>query len=231
MKVNVLNENEILTLSETAHYLKVAEKTIHRLIKDNKIPCVRVGGQWRFMKTMIDDWLISQMEVLPKNDLAVLMEKGETELRLTNFLSGIVYPVKGKDKKDILKKLIEPLIQTGSIKNPEKYLAKLITRENMTSTAVGDGIAIPHIRNPRENESSAPKIVIGISLEGISFDAIDNKPVHLFFLVHTNSETLHLKILSRISVLFRDAENRENLIKSAAEGGAEKALIKIDHPV
>ena len=223
-----MTENEILTLTETAQYLKVAEKTVHRLIKDNKIPCVRVGGQWRFMKSMIDDWLISRMEVVPKNDLAAVMENGITEITISGLVSGIIHPLSGKSGEEVLKNLIVPLVRDGNIRNSDKYLEKLVNRENMASTAIGEGIAIPHIRNPRENESSVPRIVIGISDTGIDFNAVDGKPVRLFFLVHTNSETLHLKILSKISVLFRDTENRENLIKAASVGDAKKTLRKIE---
>ncbi len=57
-------EKNILTLAETAQYLKVSEKTIQRLIGTHDIPCVRVGGQWRFLQSSLDHWLEARMQGL-----------------------------------------------------------------------------------------------------------------------------------------------------------------------
>ena len=70
-------DNEIMTLSEVASYLKIAEKTVSRMITRGEIPCTKVASQWRFMKSMIDDWLISRMNVVPQNDLAKILENPE----------------------------------------------------------------------------------------------------------------------------------------------------------
>lgn len=51
------NKAEIMTLKELAEYLKVAEKTIYRLVNENKIPAFKVGGSWRFRKAEIDNWI------------------------------------------------------------------------------------------------------------------------------------------------------------------------------
>ena len=51
----------MLTLTETARYLKVSEKTILRMIAEDAIPCVKIGGQWRFMQSALDSWLLSKM--------------------------------------------------------------------------------------------------------------------------------------------------------------------------
>ncbi|MBN2625371.1 MAG: PTS sugar transporter subunit IIA [Spirochaetales bacterium] len=200
----MLND-EILTLAETAEYLKVAEKTIQRMIAAHKIPCTRVGNQWRFIKSILDDWLLESMQDKEelKGDLSHLMETGEVEVRLSRMLFDTVIPLKPGNRREILNQLAAPLIDNGFIKNPDGYLNKLEDRENMISTAIGEGIAIPHIRNPRENDQGEPHIVVGISPKGLDFQAIDSKPVHLFVLVHTNSETIHLRILSRLTGLMK----------------------------
>jgi len=65
---------ELLTLAEVAHYLKVAEKTVLRMVHNNEIPSIKVASQWRFRRSMIDDWLMSQMKSPPKNELVKLIE-------------------------------------------------------------------------------------------------------------------------------------------------------------
>ncbi|MFW5776584.1 MAG: helix-turn-helix domain-containing protein, partial [Spirochaetota bacterium] len=66
--------DEILTLGEAAAYLKLGERTVQRMIGRSEIPCARVGGQWRFLRSVLDDWLLSRMQVLPRNELAPLLD-------------------------------------------------------------------------------------------------------------------------------------------------------------
>ena len=217
--------DEILTLSETAEYLKVAEKTIQRMITANKIPCTRVGNQWRFIKSVLDDWLMESMKDVKKNGISHLMETGEMNITLSRILIDLVTPLEEGSRREILSQLTSPLIKKGMILNPEGYLNKLEDRENMISTGIGGGIAIPHIRNPKENDLSEPCIVAGISPRGLDFQAIDGQGVHLFFLVHTNSETVHLRILSRLNSLIKKHGINE-LIKCRDLKELEKVIMQ-----
>ncbi len=219
--------DEILTLAETAEYLKVAEKTIQRMIAAHKIPCTRVGNQWRFIKSILDDWLLESMQDKEhlRGDMTHFMESGEVDISLSRMLFDAVIPLQPGNRRDILSQLAAPLINGGLIKNPDGYLNKLEDRENMISTAIGEGIAIPHIRNPRENDQGEPHIVVGLSPRGVDFQSIDGKPVHLFFLVHTNSETIHLRILSRITGLLKKGGVRD-FLSCQDRGQMESMLLK-----
>ncbi len=219
--------DEILTLAETAEYLKVAEKTIQRMIAAHKIPCTRVGNQWRFIKSILDDWLLESMQEKDevKGDISRLIESGEVNVNLSRMLYDTVIPLNPGNRREILSQLAAPLINSDLIKNPDGYLNKLEDRENMLSTGIGEGIAIPHIRNPRENDQGEPHIVLGMSKEGLDFQSIDNKPVHLFFLVHTSSETIHLRILSRITSLIKKGTVKE-FLECRTKRDVETLLIK-----
>ena len=213
--------DQIMTLSEVADYLKVAEKTILRMIQKGEIPCAKVASQWRFMKPMIDDWLISRMNVLPKNDLSSLIEKEGTLVPLSRLINRerIIPDLKPGTKEDILKALIAPL--DISSENRKLFLKKLLHRESMSSTAIGQSVAIPHLRRPEESILPGPEVVVGICPEGCDFDAIDGHPTHLFFLIITDSEVVHLRILSRISRIAADASLISELTKAST---GEKAL-------
>ena len=66
MKGNTFSpENEIMTIKEVSSYLKLADRTILKMANMNQIPSVKIANQWRFMRSIIDDWLISRMKVLP----------------------------------------------------------------------------------------------------------------------------------------------------------------------
>ncbi|MDI6781074.1 MAG: HAD-IC family P-type ATPase [bacterium] len=124
-------------------------------------------------------------------------------------------------KDAVLKEMVAMLHKQRHIKNPEAIAASIIDREKIVSTAVGNGIAIPHARIEGLDEML---FFVGVSSKGIDFNAPDNKPVHLFFLFITPlSETgTHLKILSKISLLAQDkilinkmisAESDEKLLR------------------
>ena len=78
---------EVMTLSEVAAYLRLAERTVLRMVHKEQIPCAKVASQWRFLRSMIDDWLITKMQVVPKNDLARLIEGGE-EVQVVDSATG-----------------------------------------------------------------------------------------------------------------------------------------------
>jgi mannitol/fructose-specific phosphotransferase system IIA component (Ntr-type) len=98
---------------------------------------------------------------------------------------------------------------------PEKrdsLLLALRQREELHSTGIGDGVALPHARTALTGLVQQPVIVFGRHAKGINFGAIDGRPVQLFFLLVTTSVTQHLQILARISRLLRGAALRQKLL-------------------
>jgi excisionase family DNA binding protein len=207
---------DIFTLTETARYLKVAEKTVQRMIKRGEIPAVKVGSQYRFIKSVLDDWLVSNMNVVPKNDLAKLMEREGDIVPIYRLVDeGLVIPdLRPAPPAEILERLIKPLVNRGIIKNGSGYLAKLLEREKMASTATPAGIAFPHIRKPADNPQTAPVVVIGICRSGTIFDGPAAEPVRLFFLPCTDSEVVHLRILQKLARIVRIEEIKDRLMQA-----------------
>jgi len=192
----------IMTLSEVASYLKVAEKTINRMIGRNEIPCAKIGGQWRFFRPMIDDWLVSRMRGgFPSAPSPAMDTQGDGWTGQDTF---VCFDIEGGSKEEILRSLIVPL--HDRLANPETFLTLLLERERMLSTAVGNGIAFPHVRNPRSNPKGGPCLVIGISRQGVPFESPDGKLVRLFALYCAQDETTHLRGLSRLSVILSGAD-------------------------
>ena len=201
-------DNEIMTLSEVAAYLKIAEKTVSRMITRGEIPCTKVASQWRFMKSMIDDWLISRMNVVPQNDLAKILENPEGLIPFTRLTSEdlIIDNVKAGTKKDILAQLIGPLVQQEVIEDAEDFLRKLLTREKMVTTGIGRGVAIPHLRHPKENPGGGPRMVVGICKAGTDYESMDGKLTHLFFLLVSDSEVVHLRVMAKLNQILGEGD-------------------------
>jgi PTS system nitrogen regulatory IIA component len=211
--------DEVLTLNETAAYLKLAERTIHRMIQRNEIPCVRVGGQWRFLRSVLDDWLMSRMQVLPRNELASFLDATQGVVQLTPMVdrSTVVDPIVPGEAGDVLRQLATPLRERRVVSDLSAYVKLLLAREQLSSTALGHGVAVPHVRRPSENPEGAPAVLLGVCRDGTDFNAPDASPVHLFFLLGTTSEAVHLRLLKRITLLFRDGSLMEALL--ACESG------------
>jgi PTS system nitrogen regulatory IIA component len=125
----------------------------------------------------------------------------------------VLEELKSRNKRDVLAELAGVFV-TGKLNaNPEAMLHVLLERERLGSTGIGDGIAIPHGKVPGLDEMV---VSFGRSREGIGFEAMDGKPVHLFFLLMApeNSAGQHLKALAKISRMLKDPNFRKNLLNA-----------------
>jgi len=136
-------------------------------------------------------------------------------MKITDMLKRefVVEQLKAGNKRDALAELAG-VFALGRIKvDSEAMLHVLLERERLGSTGIGDGIAIPHGKLSGLEEMV---VSFGRSREGIAFEAMDGKPVHLFFLLMApeNSAGQHLKALAKISRMLKDANFRKNLLEA-----------------
>lgn len=121
-------------------------------------------------------------------------------------------------KEDILKELVQLLVQADAIKDRDvsKLLQILLKRESLGSTGIGQGVAIPHGKSDCVTKLVA---AFGISRTGVNFDSLDGEPVHLFFLLVAPEDSAgpHLKALARISRLLKDKHFRDSLTAARDE--------------
>ncbi|OQY38018.1 MAG: hypothetical protein B6229_07005 [Spirochaetaceae bacterium 4572_7] len=195
---------EILTLQEVADYLQLSDKTILKMVKNGEIPCAKIANQWRFSKPMLDDWITSKMQVIPQNDLSRLVESQFDYIPLARLIDekSIITDLKGQTTKEVIHELAEKAYINEFVADKNIFIKQLLEREQLTSTSIGQGIALPHLRKPNGNIVTEPKIVIGVSKEGIDFDSLDGEKTTLFLLLLSDSEVVHLKLLSKITRIF-----------------------------
>jgi excisionase family DNA binding protein len=220
----------VLTLLEIARYLKVSRKTIFRMLRDGRLSGFKVGKQWRFLKPVVDDWVTNKMQVLPEKNLIHVAATARKDIPLSRLIGEerIVPDLRPGSKSDILKQLITPLERLGLIDDPADYLDKLLAREKMISTAVGHGVAFPHLRHPALNPVREHCIVLGICPAGTSFKALDGKKTHLFALLSTPSEIVHLQLLAKASLLFRKPSVMRRLIAAKTRSQVLEIIENVD---
>jgi len=147
-------------------------------------------------------------------------------MQIMDFLSkkAIVLDLKSTKKEDVVKELVDALISAGEIekRSKNKLVEALLARESLGSTAIGQGIAIPHAKS-----DCVEKLLgaFGLSKKGLDFDSLDGEPAHIFFLLVAPQDSAgpHLKALARISRLLKDKYFRDSL-RAASD---EKSIVKI----
>ncbi len=201
-------ESIVLTLAETARYLKVSEKTIHRMIEDNAIPCAKIGGQWRFMKTMLDGWLQSQMNVIPQKDYIDALHAQKDAISLGRLIdpSCVFLDLPAVTPEHLLRTLSHALKQSGALSEEDSYLQQLLEREKLMSTGIGHGIALPHPRQSGLSPVRYSALAVGYCPEGIDFNAIDGEKTHLFITIASSSDPVHLRVLSLLTRIAGDSQ-------------------------
>jgi fructose-specific phosphotransferase system IIA component len=136
-------------------------------------------------------------------------------MQILDFLTvdAIKISLESKTKKDVIKELVELLVKSGKVKDRKKMIQTLLEREELGSTGIGQGIAIPHGKSDTVSDLAA---AFGLSTDGISFDSLDGEPVNIFFLLVApeGAAGAHLKALARISSLLKDKYFRKSLLSA-----------------
>ncbi len=150
-------------------------------------------------------------------------------MKLADILkeSCVIADVKGATKREILFDLVEPLKKANLLSDADAAVNIIMEREKLGSTGIGDGVAIPH---GKMRNLDTVLCVVGRSQRGVDFDAVDKKPVHIFFLVLAPEESasLHLTVLSRISKIVRDQSFKKGVLKVTDAHDIYKDIIEAD---
>ena len=139
-------------------------------------------------------------------------------MKLTDILdeSSIVADLQASNKAEALEILVEAMTNSNPTVDKQEILNVLLEREELGSTGIGDGIAIPHGKSPNLSQIISG---FGLSKVGIEFDSLDGKPAYLFFLLVApeNSVGIHLKMLARISRMLKNTEFRNKLLNANSQ--------------
>jgi nitrogen PTS system EIIA component len=150
-------------------------------------------------------------------------------VRITDFLTiqGVIPELAGREKSVVLQEMAQWLAAQRESLNADQVLQVLWERERISTTAIGEGVAIPH------GKLAGIERVIGVfarSPGGVDFAALDGGPTYLFFvlLAPENAAADHLKALARISRLLKDAAFRSRLMEGQTREDIFKIIVEED---
>lgn len=228
-----------LSVRDTAGLLNVSEKTIYRWIKQQTIPAYRVQDQYRFNRAEILEWATSRRLNVSSEIFLEPEAEGQSVPSLFDAVEagGVFYRVSGADRESALREVVE-LLRLPSEVDRAFLLRVLLAREAIAPTAIGDGMAIPHVRNPVVLHVGRPSLTVCFLDQPIEYGALDGKPVNTLFTIISPTTRAHLHLMAKLSFVLRDAqvrramekqESRQEILAQIAR--AESQLVTADsHP-
>lgn len=205
-------EDDILTIEEVAKYLRVSDRTVYDWAQKGEIPAGKIGTVWRFKKSEVEKWVNERLSSSSNT------KKTDDAVQVKNILSPdrVVF-ITQSAKRDALTELANVLANAPQVKRGDELLSEILKREELMSTAVGRGIAIPHVRL-----SSVTDLVmaVGVCRTPISdFQTVDDKPVNLLIMIAAayNQHTYYLQTISYFSAKLKSKELRDAIANAATE--------------
>jgi PTS system nitrogen regulatory IIA component len=199
---------DLLTTKQLAEYLQISERSVYRMLERGEIPAVKVGAQWRFRQSAVDEWLDLQLQRMGTAELdeafgAVLTE-GTPAIADLLSVQNIFLDLPGGTRDAVLGALVERL-QLPEPVDRELLRHRLIEREVICTTSLPDGVAVPHTPRSRPRMLKHHDLVaVGRTLSPVDFGALDGKPTDIFVLVLARNERAHLMLVARVSRLVRE---------------------------
>jgi PTS system nitrogen regulatory IIA component len=209
--------------------LNVSSKTIYRWINEREIPAYKINEHFRFNRTELLEWAISQRIQVSPN----VFQKENHDNRLSQSfvnalrVGGISYRVGGIDQPSVLRAVVD-LLKLPEEVDREFLYQVLLARETLGSTGIGDGIAIPHVRNPVVLHISKPSVALCFLDHPIDFHAIDGKPVNTLFTLISPTVREHLQMLSRLGFLLRNQDFKAALKRQDSPDVLLEALTRAE---
>jgi PTS system nitrogen regulatory IIA component len=218
-----------LGVRDVSKLLNVSEKTVYRWIGQGVLPAYRVNEQYRFNRAELLEWATSRkMNVAAE----VFDEPESTATPIPGLVEslqagGIVYRLGGTDKESVLRAVVEHMRLPEEV-DRDFLLRVLLAREALQSTGIGDGIAIPHVRNPIVLHVSRPMITLCFLERPIDFGALDGKPVHVLFSLVSPTVRAHLRLLSRLSFALHDAAFKKAVLRQGSREEILETALRIE---
>ena len=195
-----------MTIEEIGQCLGIPAHTIDRWIRQGRIPVRRVGSKCIVHQATIDKWAKQhQLQFrLPQSTDVIDHAPPELDsLAHTMQRGGVFYQVKGHDMPSVLEHAVTHVPNLPAEHHQELH-RKLMEREEMASTGLGKGVAIPHPRSPITGMVQQAQMTTCFLESPVPYKAIDDLPVFVLFILMSPSTKNHLHLLSRIAFCLRD---------------------------
>jgi len=205
-----------LTVRDVSRLLNVPESKVTRWIKQDGLPSRRVDGKYHFSRVDLLEWATTRQLKVAAEVFDHLDGETPSASGLADALElgGIHGPVRAANQEQALRALAEFLPLSDGV-DRDVLLRLFLAREGMASTAIGDGIALPHVRNPIVLHVERPLVTLCYLEQPVDFNALDRKPVHALFSLVCPTVRSHLQTLSRLTYALHDEGFKQAVIRRA----------------
>jgi len=214
--------NQTMDLQELAAYLQRDARYLHKLASRGHLPGRKVGGEWRFTVAEINHWISMKLPEYGEDELTALESSGAVpaatdEPVIAPLLAEacIAVPLEARTKNSALRELVHLAEQSWQVYDAEAILSAITQREEMGTTAMPGGVAIPHIHRPMPNAVGETVLAYGRTLSGIPFGADLGQLTDIFFLLLSHDNRTHLRVLARLGRLLLQPGFVDNLRAAA----------------
>jgi PTS system nitrogen regulatory IIA component len=222
----------LLELSVAAQALNVDQKTVMHWINKEDLPAESIQGEYRINPVDLLEWATEHGKKV--NPALYRMPDAEDRplptLRQALQSGGIHFGVRGEDKETVLRNVVAILDLPEEV-DPDFILQVLLAREAMGTTAIGDGIALPHVRNPILVRMPIPKVALCFLSQPVDFGALDGKPVRILFTLISPTIRMHLHLLSKLAFCLRDTRLRNVLGEQSDAKAIMAAFLEIEKDI
>ncbi|MCS7237932.1 MAG: PTS sugar transporter subunit IIA [Thermoguttaceae bacterium] len=194
-----------------AEYLHLRPDQVLKLAERRVLPGRKIGGQWRFSRAEVHQWLEERIGLADESELlnweatfSRPISGTETdELRILDLLplEAIAVPLDARSREGVLREMVALAARTGWLWDPESMLEAVRARESLCSTALDIGVALLHPRRPMPAILEKPFLALGVTTSGIPFGGNRSGLTDIFFLICSVDDRQHLRTLARLSRL------------------------------
>lgn len=197
-------DTRYIDIPEAAQSLGVSEHALERWIRQGLIPYQWINDKIVFRKSRLKEWADSHnMAWTETPPLQVVASPESFSLTAAIRRGGVCAGIKGENVERVLESAMKA-IQFPEEIDRRLLLKRLLERETLASTGIGNGAAVPHPRVPIKTSFSAPSIFVCFLDGAIDYNAVDGAPVFVLFLMLSPSTKTHLQMLSRLGFCLRD---------------------------
>jgi nitrogen PTS system EIIA component len=219
-----------LMVRDAATLLNVSEKTIYRWITQGRLPVHRISGQYRFNRNELLEWASAHRVPLSAGILTEEHPQDLPGLADALQIGGVFYRVCGNDKASVLSEIVSMLPLPEEV-DRAFLLEVLMARESLGSTGIGNGVAIPHVRNPIVLHIPKPMIALFFLEKPVEFAAIDGKPVHTLFTIVSPTIRGHLHLLARLSFALQQHDFKNTIAHQPLRDEVLEQAVAVDKMV
>ncbi len=218
-----MEKKKLITKKEAITYLKINKKVLEEMLNSGILNLVTSGRTKKIDKNEIDEWI----ENLNSHEEEQFALK-RTICRFNDYFdpSYVTFDIEAENKYEAIARLSKFAKSLKIVRDHRWLYEVIIAREELISTAVGNGVVFLHPRHMHPSKIKKPAILFGKTIEPVEFDSPDNQPITLFFMLLLHNDKQHLFSLSYLSKLLMNKKNLNDLRNATTQEEISEILTR-----